>query len=126
MTEIRAQRSLTKKGHYVRSKGEQTIADILHERGIKYLYEPPLRIGKYTFHPDFYLSQYDIYIEYLGLWSDEDYRRKNRWKRRMYTRNRIRMIAVYPYHLRWSEQKLVNWLIKKIKTLNNLNNIITK
>ena len=57
-------------GHCVRSGWEANIARLLKFLGIEYVYEPKVfsipKIGNYL--PDFYLPQYDLYLEVKGHW----------------------------------------------------------
>lgn len=56
-------------GVYVRSKSERFIGNLLEKFGIPYRYEPELRIGNRTFHPDFVIMTTDgrlIILEHLG------------------------------------------------------------
>jgi len=51
----------------VRSKIEKIIADFFHIEGIRFVYEPRLRIGGIRYRPDFYLPAYDLYYEHFGV-----------------------------------------------------------
>lgn len=53
-------------GTKVRSKSEQSIADWLYRHSIKYEYEPLLNIKDFTFHPDFYIPEANLYIEHVS------------------------------------------------------------
>ncbi|HEA19013.1 MAG TPA: AAA family ATPase [Pseudoalteromonas prydzensis] len=60
------------KGDKVKSFGELYIANWLFYHGIDYHYEAPYKIAVKTiersqYKPDFYLPEYDIYIEYYGI-----------------------------------------------------------
>lgn len=71
-------RYLSKDGKYfttldgtkVRSKSEQFIADWLYRHSIKYEYEPLLNVKDFSFHPDFYIPEANLYIEHV---SDKSY-----------------------------------------------------
>lgn len=105
---------------YVRSISEKKLADLLTKYNFKYVYEKKTKVGSYDFSPDFYLPDYDIYIEFYGLIHDEEYNDKHKWKKKQYLRNRLHCIAVYPNHLEWEEKKLIKWLIEQIRLHNNL------
>ena len=76
-------------GHYVRSKEERAIDDYLYkEAKLLHAYEPKFRLTqqeqsickKYGqeyeyFYPDFYIPQYNLYIEFFGK-NDEFYNKK--------------------------------------------------
>jgi len=65
---------LTKDGKYfttldgtkVRSKSEQFIADWFYRHSIKYEYEPLLNVKGFSFHPDFYIPEANLYIEHVS------------------------------------------------------------
>jgi hypothetical protein len=60
-------RYMTHAGFRVRSKAEKIIADYLSQGGIRFLYEPVLRLGDQLVRPDFFLSDYDLPYEHFGL-----------------------------------------------------------
>ncbi len=55
--------------------------------------------------PDFYLPQYNLFVEYWGLVDSPDPRTRNnyvramRWKMAQYRKNNIRFISIYPSNL---------------------------
>jgi len=58
----------TEDGTAVQSKGEKRIADFLASHRISYVYDERYRIaGDITIRPDFYLPEFDLYIEYWGM-----------------------------------------------------------
>lgn len=59
-------------GRKVRSKSEKIISDFLFKYGIRTIYEKPIYYypnenETITLHPDFYLPDYDCYIEHNGV-----------------------------------------------------------
>ena len=62
-------------GTRVRSKSEQFIADWFYRHSIKYEYEPLLNVKDFSFHPDFYIPEANLYIEHL---SDKSYSIKDK------------------------------------------------
>lgn len=56
------------KGHWVRSTWERAVTDFLFKNNVEYEYESKrFLIGsKRSYRPDFYLPQYDLYIEVKG------------------------------------------------------------
>jgi zinc-ribbon domain len=97
--------SRTMRGETVRSKSEKKIADYFATAGIRYVYEWKAQtnavIFKRTFaHPDFYLPDYDVYVEYWGLLgASREYERVMKWKMSQYYQNKIRFISLYPKNL---------------------------
>lgn len=58
----------TEDGTAVQSNGEKRIADFLSARRIAYVYDERYRIaGDVRIRPDFYLPEFDLYIEYWGM-----------------------------------------------------------
>ena len=62
----------TRSGIRVRSKIEKIIADFLFQEGIRFVYEPRVRIGEFETRPDFYLPDYRLLYEHFGM-DDEMY-----------------------------------------------------
>lgn len=100
----------TKRGESVRSLGEKKIADYFFENRIKYTYENQAKTNTSAFrsgisHPDFYLPEYGIYVEYWGLIDvgetekRKKYREDMQWKMRKYNENGIKFISLYPWNL---------------------------
>ena len=108
----------TFKKETVKSYGEMDIANFLAFNGINYVYEQPYKIdtnnaeyGQYK--PDFYLPDYDIYIEYFGInrngevpayfsgshgkTASQAYRDSMAWKRETHTANETVMIECFAY-----------------------------
>ena len=57
------------KGINMRSSWEVKFAQFLDLSGIKYQYEPKaFDLGNTTYRPDFYIPQWDLYIEIKGYW----------------------------------------------------------
>ncbi len=55
-------------GQLVQSDGERIIADFLKSRDIAYRYDERMQIIEgYAIRPDFYLPEFDVYIEYWGM-----------------------------------------------------------
>jgi hypothetical protein len=102
-----ALRLTTQNGEVVKSGGEKMIADYLYGRNIRYEYEKPAvssterRISR----PDFYLPDYDTYVEYWGMVNAQDddtrqeYVKGMEWKLAEYRKNGIKVVSVYPEDL---------------------------
>lgn len=97
--------SSTLRGETVRSLSEQRIADYFTQNGIRYMYEASAQtdtlIFKRTFaHPDFYLPDHGVYVEFWGLAKvSKKYRRIMRFKMGEYRKNKIRYVSLYPDNL---------------------------
>lgn len=103
-------KSVTQKGEQVKSWAEKRIADYFEKSNVNYVYEKNLR-GKFLFweykisSPDFYLPDYDVYVEYWGLvdadddWTRERYVRHMKRKMAIYYKNNIKFVSIYPRNL---------------------------
>ena len=104
-------RSTTLTGQPVRSKAERVIADYFTHHGILYYYEAMATTNDWFIfkskisRPDFYLPQYNLFVEYWGLVDSPDprtrdnYVRTMRWKMAQYRNNNIRFVSIYPSNL---------------------------
>ena len=95
----------------MRSKAEKIISSYFKKNNIRYLYERRVRgVGK----PDFYLPEYDVYVEYWGLVNADDYFRRTkyvksmRWKMAQYHSKKIKFISLYPWNL-----SNLDWVFRK-------------
>src|SRR6266699_3923609 len=103
--------SVTLTGQQVRSRGEKIIADYLTYHGVAYNYEAQAMSNDWFIfkqkisRPDFFLPQYNLFVEYWGLVDSPDPRTRNnyvramRWKMAQYRKNNIRFISIYPSNL---------------------------
>ncbi|WP_339061415.1 UvrD-helicase domain-containing protein [Fusobacterium polymorphum] len=104
----------------VKSEEERIIANFLYMNGIEFKYEPKYMNGNYkepedsyktirSYAPDFYLPEYDIYIEHFGV--DENmkahqytnienkkYEESMEWKRKIHKLNNTKLIETYSYY----------------------------
>ena len=104
--------SVTLTGQQVRSRGEKIIADYLTYHGVAYYYEAQAMSNDWFIfkqkisRPDFFLPQYNLFVEYWGLVDSpdsgtrNDYVRTMRWKMAQYHRNSIRFLSIYPSDMR--------------------------
>lgn len=78
----------------VQSRGEKKIGDWLAKRGIAYEYDKRFMIARDTrIRPDFYLPEFDLYIEYWGMDTPE-YLENMRKKRFLYQQARKKLISI--------------------------------
>ena len=103
----------TLQGHLVKSFEELAIANFLTENGIEYEYERkyeiPTATQKYRqYHPDFFLPEYDIYIEHFALnkaglpppgWNN--YLKGVEWKRSIHEKFGTHLVQTYS----WQHEK---------------------
>ena len=121
----------TLKGETVKSYGELDIANFLYQNQIRYEYEASYKFdtndaeyGQY--HPDFYLPDYDLYIEYFGInregkvadyFRSKDgmsasaaYQASMKWKRKIHSSKNTVMVECYAY------EKFENNLLSNLET----------
>ncbi len=83
-------------GTIVQSDGERRIAEWLADNNIAYRYDERIRIlDGYAIRPDFYLPEYDVYIEYWGM-KTLDYKIGMLKKQKLYQQEGKRLISLYP------------------------------
>ena len=118
----------------VKSYGEMDIANFLFQNQIKYKYEAKYKFDTRTeeyaqYYPDFYLPEYDVYIEYFGVnrngevpsWfsgkndktATQVYQDAMAWKRQIHTENQTKMIECFSYEK--MEGTLLNSLERQLK-----------
>ena len=78
----------------VQSRGEKRIGDWLSCKRIEYVYDERYRIaGDVSIRPDFYLPEFDLYIEYWGM-QEQDYLARKSEKRFLYQRAGKKLISL--------------------------------
>lgn len=81
-------------GTLVQSDGERIIADFLHGQNIVYRYDERIRIIEgYAIRPDFYLPEFDVFIEYWGM-DTTDYKIGMLKKQKLYQQEGKRLISL--------------------------------
>lgn len=106
----------TLKGEKVKSIEETKIANFLFMHGVNYEYEKlyPFESGdvlRKSYHPDFYLTDYDIYLEHFGISKDgrvpwlskieeTKYLDGMKWKRNFHEKNGTKLLETYSYYTR--------------------------
>lgn len=120
----------TYKGHLVKSYQELLISNFLFENGIEYTYEPSyvtkqrIDIG-FDYHPDFHITNTNIYIEHFGInrdgktRSDIDYIEYNKQiasKRLLHQTYGTELIETF--HYQWCENTLLSDLSNQLTQHN--------
>jgi hypothetical protein len=96
-TKVELQKKIrSKDGTWVQSDGERRICEILDAADIKYRYDERFRIlDGYAIRPDFYLPEFDVYIEYWGM-NTTDYKIGMLKKQKLYQQQGKKLISLYP------------------------------
>ena len=126
----------TLKNEKVKSLEEIQIANFLFLNGIKYEYEKlyPFENDdemRKAYRPDFYLSDYDIYLEHFGInkngrtpqytpIEEKKYLEGMQWKRDIHQKNKTRLIETYSYY------NSEGILLKKLKEILQKNGVELK
>lgn len=78
----------------VQSRGEKRIGDWLSAHRIAYRYDERMMVaGGVRIRPDFYLPEYDLYIEYWGM-NTPEYMESRRRKMILYQREKKKLISL--------------------------------
>lgn len=121
----------TIQGEKVRSVEELTIANFLYLNGIEYDYEKPYPFAKVMYQPDFYLKDYDIYLEHFGVdenknakwltpFNEQKYVEEMELKRETHKTNNTKLLETYSYYNR------DNVLLDKLTEMLQKENVILK
>ncbi len=96
-TKVELQKKIrAKDGTWVQSDGERLICEVLDSENIRYRYDERFRIlDGYAIRPDFYLPEFDVYIEYWGM-DTADYKIGMLKKQQLYQQQGKRLISLYP------------------------------
>lgn len=121
----------TIQGEKVKSTEELTIANFLYLNGIEYIYEKPYPFGDAMYQPDFYLKDYDIYLEHFGVdennrakWltplNEQKYVEEMELKREKHKTHNTKLLETYSYYNR------NNVLLEKLEEMLQNENVVFK
>ncbi len=89
-----AKRLRTTDGVAVQSQGEKRIGDWLAAKKISYVYDERIVVaGDIAIRPDFYLPEFDVYIEYWGM-NTPEYVATMKKKRFLYQRDHKKLLSL--------------------------------
>ena len=106
----------TKDGRFVRSLSEKIIIDYFFDNYIRVVYEKPIpyvneKGEDATLRPDFYLPDYDLYVEFNGL-TNESYLKKKSYASKIYKEKGYNIVILDSNDINDIENKLNNTLKK--------------
>ena len=112
-TKVELQKNIrAKDGTWVQSDGERLICEALDAERIRYRYDERFRIlDGYAIRPDFYLPEFDVYVEYWGM-ETADYKIGMLKKQQLYQQQGKRLISLYPQDKPRMREKLLDKLAK--------------
>ena len=108
------------KGTTYKSTGEEEIAKFLTKMGIVFEYEFPIAVvddddKTKIWYPDFYLKEYQIVIEYFGMYAhNEGYRLNAEFKKKTFKNCGVQFVPIYKLNEGWEE-----YLLNTISTFLN-------
>ena len=98
-------------GHMVRSRAEAMIDAWFYENRIVHAYERLVRVEQ-QMYCDFYLPEYDLYVEFWGLENDPKYKARKIKKLDTYRNNELRLIEIKDDHINNLDDYLMSQLVK--------------
>lgn len=121
----------TIQGEKVKSIEELTIANFLYLNGIEYEYEKPYPHGDVMYRPDFYLKDYNLWIEHFGVdenncakwltpFNEQKYVEEMRIKRQTHKDNNTKLLETYSY---FNRDKV---LLQKLRVMLEKENVSFK
>ncbi|RZK09660.1 MAG: hypothetical protein EOO46_13160 [Flavobacterium sp.] len=104
------------------TEGENFIKEFLDEKKIKYRPQQPIdgleNDSKSHRIADFYLPEYNVYLEYFGQWGVDSHKERYREKRQVYISNQIPCILLYPENLgiiKYVFEKRMLYILKRYR-----------
>lgn len=131
----------TMQGEKVKSVEELIIANFLYLNGIEYEYEKPYPHQQTVYRPDFFLTEYNIYLEHFGVnendrapwltsFNEQNYVEGIQLKREIHQTHNTKLLETYSYYNRDKVliQKLTAMLVDENVTFKprDAKNIYTK
>ncbi len=103
--------NLKYKGILYKSTGEYEIAKFLDKMDILFEYEFPIAVVDDSktkiWYPDFYLKEYQMVIEYFGMYShNKQYRENAEYKKEVYKTCGVQFVPIYDLRPNWEEYLL--------------------
>lgn len=127
--------------YYKYTEPEKAIANVLKKHNVNFLFDIGIKgakeydkQNKNHRRTDFYLIDYDIYIEYFGMENKPEYNKSTKAKKTIYKKLKMDLIDIYPKQIKIKtgyqtykydeakiemliESKLIKILYKRIKQL---------
>tara|TARA_Y100000310_G_scaffold306813_1_gene348313 strand:+ start:435 stop:1010 length:576 start_codon:yes stop_codon:yes gene_type:complete len=107
-------RKITKRfqKNFYDSPDEKKIADYFKRKNVAFEHHPTIKVerfwwkisipfGSIKIEPDFYLPEFDVYVEYWGMINDPRYKKEQYdKKKKLYKDNDLDMLSLYPKNLK--------------------------
>lgn len=98
-------------GHMVRSRAEAMIDAWLYENRIVHAYERLVPVEQ-KMYCDFYLPEFNLYIEFWGMENDPKYKARKEKKLNIYRQNELRLVEIKDEHINNLDDYLTITLVK--------------
>lgn len=97
-------------GHIVRSKAELIIDNYLYNHNIAHEYEKKIKIHGNSILYDWYLPEFEVFIEYWGYYG-KNYMKRKEEKIRLYKKGKLNLISIEEIMFKDIYENLENLLI---------------
>jgi DNA helicase IV len=104
----------TESGVRVRSKYEKRCADFLYLQNISFQYEPLILLAGKQYRPDYYLPQYNLFLEICGYGHMPYYTDRVSFKKKIYEEHKMKAVFIF-YNGKGSLEKLLQEELSKYK-----------
>ncbi|MFH2035827.1 MAG: hypothetical protein ABIJ45_05435 [Candidatus Zixiibacteriota bacterium] len=85
----------TDSGIKVRSQYEKKCADYFHKNNIEFQFEPLMLLGGKQFRPDFFLPEYNLFVEFCGYGHFPHYIDRQKEKKQVYDESGMKSIFIF-------------------------------
>ena len=96
----------TSSGTKVRSSYEKRCAEFLYSKQIRFIYEPLIILDERQYRPDFYLPDYNLFLEICGYGHMPYYNDRTAHKMKIYHKHNLQAIFIY-YNGKGSLEELI-------------------
>jgi very-short-patch-repair endonuclease len=93
-------------GRPFKSKYEKRCAQFLSRLRIRYQYEPLLLLRGKSYRPDFFLPDYNLFVEICGYSHMPYYRSRTHFKEQIYEKAGLQVLFIHAKNERDAEEKL--------------------
>ncbi len=102
----------TVSGVEVRSLYEKRCADFLFDNDIKFQYEPLILLDGKQYRPDFFLPDFNLFVEICGYGHMPYYNERLKLKERLYEKHNLKVLFIH-YNGRGSLEKKIREALEK-------------
>lgn len=108
---------LCEDGHVVKSNPEFRIDQFLYKNGIVHAYEKTITLKDGSqIHPDFYIPEIDVYIEYHGVKGSSWYNKMNKYKDNIFKIEQMTVIVI-----NYKQEEQIEQILPILLNQNGLN-----